>query len=57
MKDFDINNLKFFKGEGCGRCANTGYSGRVAIAEGLQAGDRVILNREVAAGARVRARQ
>jgi len=35
MKDFDINNLKFFKGEGCGRCANTGYSGRVAIAEVL----------------------
>jgi multidrug efflux pump subunit AcrA (membrane-fusion protein) len=31
--------------------------GRVEIADGLKAGDRVILNREVEAGSRIRARQ
>jgi len=31
--------------------------GRVEIADGLKAGDQVILNREVEAGSRIRARQ
>ncbi len=41
IKDFDINKLKFFKGKGCPRCANTGYSGRVAIAEVLDVNKQI----------------
>jgi type IV pilus assembly protein PilB len=33
MPNFDINNLKIYKGKGCARCGNEGYRGRVAIAE------------------------
>lgn len=35
IKDFDINNLKFYKGEGCTRCGNSGYGGRLSIMEVL----------------------
>jgi type IV pilus assembly protein PilB len=31
--EVDYDNLVIFKGEGCPRCGNTGYYGRVAIAE------------------------
>lgn len=29
----DLNNLKFYKGKGCGKCAETGYRGRIGIYE------------------------
>jgi len=35
-KGVDLNNLKAFKGEGCSHCENSGYHGRVAIAEVLE---------------------
>jgi type IV pilus assembly protein PilB len=35
FKDYQIENLKFFKGKGCPDCGNTGYHGRVAISEVL----------------------
>lgn len=31
--DFDINNLKLYRGEGCSHCGKTGYHSRVSIAE------------------------
>ena len=34
--EYNLNNVVFYKGEGCARCANTGYTGRVAIAEALE---------------------
>jgi type II secretory ATPase GspE/PulE/Tfp pilus assembly ATPase PilB-like protein len=41
-----INNYKpgefhFYKGKGCPRCGNTGYSGRVAIAEVLDVNNKL----------------
>lgn len=33
--DFDPEHLKFYKGEGCARCGNTGYRGRISILEVL----------------------
>lgn len=35
IPDFDENNLVFFSGKGCPRCGNTGYTGRIALAEVL----------------------
>ena len=35
-KGVDLNNLKAFRGEGCSHCENSGYHGRVAIAEVLE---------------------
>ncbi|MCX6799902.1 MAG: GspE/PulE family protein [Candidatus Falkowbacteria bacterium] len=37
----DINKLEFFKGKGCARCGNTGYSGRLAIAEIIDIDDKL----------------
>lgn len=37
--EFDINNLKFYKGKGCARCGNTGYAGRIAISEVINIGE------------------
>ncbi len=37
IPDFDINNIKMYKGMGCTRCGNTGYSGRVAVSEVIDA--------------------
>lgn len=31
----EVSNLKFFKGEGCRRCGDTGYKGRIGIYEVL----------------------
>ncbi|MFH1232416.1 MAG: GspE/PulE family protein [Patescibacteria group bacterium] len=31
----DLKNLKFYKGRGCSRCGNTGYTGRIALIEVL----------------------
>jgi len=33
LKDVDINNLKFYQGQGCAHCGNLGYQGRAAISE------------------------
>jgi type IV pilus assembly protein PilB len=41
IKGFDINNLKFYKGKGCPRCGNSGYTGRMAIAEVLDINDKL----------------
>lgn len=35
LGDFDLSSAIFFKGKGCGRCANSGYSGRIAIVEAI----------------------
>lgn len=41
MKEFDENNLKFYKGKGCSRCGNTGYSGRISVAEVLDVNEQI----------------
>ena len=41
MDNFDINNLKIFKGKGCPRCGGSGYSGRVAITEVIDINDEL----------------
>lgn len=33
VPDFDINNVKFYHGEGCSHCGKTGYRDRICIAE------------------------
>lgn len=33
LKDVNSDNLSFYKGKGCPRCGNSGYSGRVSISE------------------------
>lgn len=35
IKDFDIKNIKFSRGKGCAHCGNSGYRGRIAVAEVL----------------------
>lgn len=50
IKDFDINNLKFYKGKGCPRCGNSGYSGRISILEVLDVNDKIkeyIINNKI----------
>lgn len=41
IPDFEINNIKMYKGMGCVRCGNTGYAGRVAISEVIDANKRM----------------
>ncbi len=41
IPDFDINNLKFYHGKGCPQCGNTGYKGRIAIAEVLDINEKL----------------
>lgn len=41
VKGFDENNLKFYKGKGCSRCGNIGYSGRLSISEVLVLEDKL----------------
>lgn len=41
IKGYDKKNLEFFKGEGCPRCGNTGYSGRLAIGEIVDVNDKL----------------
>ncbi len=41
VKDFDENNLQFYRGKGCPRCGSTGYSGRIAVAEVLDINDKL----------------
>ncbi len=39
--ELDPKNLKFYHGRGCVKCGQTGYKGRVAIAEVLEATDNL----------------
>ena len=41
MPDFNIDKLTFYKGKGCSRCGNSGYSGRIAMAEVLDINDKI----------------
>ncbi|KKR21076.1 MAG: type II secretion system protein E [Parcubacteria group bacterium GW2011_GWE2_39_37] len=41
IKETDLTKLKFYKGNGCARCGNTGYSGRVAISEVIDIDDKL----------------
>ncbi len=41
IPDFNIEKLVFYKGKGCPRCVNTGYMGRIVIAEVLDVNDKV----------------
>lgn len=35
IPDFDINTIKFMRGQGCSHCGNTGYHSRVAVVEAV----------------------
>lgn len=41
IKDFDPEKPIFHSGKGCSRCGNTGYAGRVALAEVLDINDKI----------------
>jgi len=41
IKNFNVNKLILYKGAGCQHCANSGYSGRVAVAEALDINDQI----------------
>ncbi|MBA3047040.1 GspE/PulE family protein [Patescibacteria group bacterium] len=41
IKDFNIDKLVFYKGKGCSRCVNTGYIGRIALAEVMDVNDKM----------------
>lgn len=44
IKDFDtkVNSLSFFQGQGCMRCGQTGYKGRIGIYEIMEIDDGLI---------------
>ncbi|OGY45016.1 MAG: hypothetical protein A3A24_03065 [Candidatus Buchananbacteria bacterium RIFCSPLOWO2_01_FULL_46_12] len=33
LEGIDVNKMQFYQGQGCSRCGNLGYQGRVAVAE------------------------
>ena len=41
ITDFSQDKIVFYKGKGCPRCGNTGYAGRVALAEVLDINDEL----------------
>ncbi|MEK7203161.1 MAG: type II secretion system protein GspE, partial [Patescibacteria group bacterium] len=41
LSGVDLKILKFYKGKGCPYCGNTGYVGRIALAEVLDITDEV----------------
>lgn len=41
VPDFNPNNIVAYKGKGCSRCGNAGYSGRVAAAEVFNISDKI----------------
>lgn len=41
LTDDEINTIKFYKGEGCSLCNNTGYKGRVAIYELMEINEEI----------------
>lgn len=40
-KDFSLDKLQFFHGRGCVRCGNTGYKGRLVVAEVIEITDEM----------------
>ncbi len=49
IPDFNIDRMKFYKGEGCSYCGHKGYEGRVALAEVLDVDDDIqnaIMNKQ-----------
>jgi type IV pilus assembly protein PilB len=40
-KKIDLDKTVFYKGEGCNRCGNTGYSGRICVAEVIDINDAI----------------
>ncbi|MBI5733711.1 MAG: type II/IV secretion system protein [Candidatus Kerfeldbacteria bacterium] len=40
-KNFNINNLKFYKGQGCTKCNNLGFKGRVGVYEILTLNEEI----------------
>jgi len=41
LPNFDLDKAIFYKGQGCARCANTGYKGRVAVVEAVDINDKL----------------
>ena len=41
LPDFNFAKMKFYKGQGCFRCGNTGYVGRLALCEALDVTDEI----------------
>jgi type IV pilus assembly protein PilB len=41
LPNFDINKLTFYKGAGCSRCGNSGYSKRLVVAEVINVNDKI----------------
>lgn len=41
INDLNMDKLTFHRGSGCPRCANTGYSGRLAITEVIDVNDQI----------------
>ncbi len=41
IKNFTENNLIFHRGNGCPRCGNTGYKGRIAVVEAIEIDNQV----------------
>jgi len=41
IPDFDLDNVKMYKGMGCVKCGNTGYKGRIAISEVIDVNKRM----------------
>ncbi len=41
IKGYNADKMTFFKGNGCTRCGNTGYSGRMAITEIVDINDKL----------------
>jgi type IV pilus assembly protein PilB len=41
FKKDEVNDLKLYKGKGCGTCNNTGYKGRVGLYEVMEISDEL----------------
>jgi type IV pilus assembly protein PilB len=41
LPNFDIDKLTFYKGAGCSRCGNSGYSGRTVVAELIDVNSKI----------------
>ena len=41
LKDYDLEKIHVYQGKGCPRCGNTGYAGRVAVAEVIDVNDKI----------------
>ncbi|MDD4333455.1 MAG: GspE/PulE family protein [Patescibacteria group bacterium] len=41
LSGINIDKVVFYKGKGCSRCGNSGYSGRVAVVEAIEVNDQI----------------